>query len=413
GVMFAFEILLTGVVFTDFIPLVVAAVCGSLLSKMILNEDVLFNFKTGLQFSSSELPYFIVLGILCGLYARYFLAVAHAVEKYFKSWQASKMRKAIFGGIALSLICVLLPPLFGEGYQTIKELTLGKTDLVIQNSFFRYFPYQSWMILVFLGLICAVKAFATSITIQSGGNGGNFAPSLFAGGTFGFLFATACIQFGFRDVPVANLVLVGMAGVISGVLYAPLTAIFLIAESSAGYDLFIPLMIVSVISYLITISFSRLSPDLKDLAEEGKIFTREHDKNLLLLLDPAELIDEDTQTMDVEESMEGLLDLIKNGRRNIIAVVNGEGGLEGIITLDDLRPFMFQEEAYRSLTVRNIIKAPPAIITPDDSVVQIIRKFDESNSWNLPVVGSGGRFTGFISKSTVLNRYRKLLRDLQ
>ncbi|HEY1007584.1 MAG TPA: chloride channel protein, partial [Sphingobacteriaceae bacterium] len=231
------------------------------------------------------------------------------------------------------------------------------------------------MVLVFLGLVCAVKAFATSITIQSGGNGGNFAPSLFAGGAFGYFFATVCIHLGFEDVPVTNLVLVGMAGVISGVLYAPLTAIFLIAESSAGYDLFIPLMIVSVTAYLITVSFSRVSPDLETLAGEGKIFTREHDKNLLLLLDPAELIDEDTQTIRVDASMEDLLELIKNGRRNIIAVVNGEDGLEGIITLDDLRPYMFQEDAFRSLTVRKIVKAPPAVIRREDNVVRIIKKF--------------------------------------
>lgn len=413
GVMFAFEILLTGVVFTDFIPLVVAAVCGSLLSKIILNEEVLFSFRTGLEFTHRDLPYFIVLGILCGLYARYFLAIGHFVEKKFKSWNASKLRKAILGGALLSLICVLLPPLFGEGYQTIKELTQGKTDLVIQKSFFRYLPYQSWMVLVFLGLVCAAKAFATSITIQSGGNGGNFAPSLFAGGAFGYFFATVCIHLGFEDVPVTNLVLVGMAGVISGVLYAPLTAIFLIAESSAGYDLFIPLMIVSVIAYLITVSFSRVSPDLETLAGEGKIFTREHDKNLLLLLDPAELIDEDTQTIRVDASMDDLLELIKNGRRNIIAVVNGEDGLEGIITLDDLRPYMFQEDAFRSLTVRKIVKAPPAVIRREDNVVQIIKKFDESGSWNLPALHADGRFNGFISKSTVLNRYRQLLKEWQ
>lgn len=413
GVMFAFEILLTGVVFTDFIPLVVAAVCGSLLSKMILNEQVLFSFRSPLEFNSADLLYFVFLGLACGLYARYFLAVTHFVEKTFKTLKVGKIRKAILGGAILSVLCVLLPPLFGEGYQTIKMLSAGRIDEVIRNSLFRYIPYQSWMVVVFAGLVCLLKAFATSVTIHSGGNGGNFAPSLFAGGTLGFFFATVCMQLGFADVPVATLVIVGMAGVISGVLYAPLTAIFLIAESSAGYDLFIPLMIVSVISYLVTISFSAVSPDLKDLAEQGKIFTREHDKNLLLLLDTKQLIDQDTQTIDVDASFDDLLELVKNGRRNIIGVINRQKKLEGIITLDDLRPYMFDHEAHRGLAIRNIVKAPPTVIKADDNVVQIVKKFDESNSWNLPVIDFQEEFAGFISKSTVLNQYRHLLKGWQ
>ncbi len=283
GIMFAFEILLTGVVFTDFIPLVVAAVCGSLLSRILLQEDVLFRFYTREAFNYKNVPYYLILGLVTGLYARYFVIISQKVEHFIKGLKLSRMRKAMFGGAVLSFLCVLFPPLFGEGYDTVKAFTNGNTYSIIENSFFRYFEIGDWTIIVFLVLVLLLKAFATSFTIFSGGNGGNFAPSLFAGGTLGYLFALVCQHIGFKDVPVTNLVLVGMAGAMSGVLYAPLTAIFLIAESSFGYDLFIPLMIVSVMSYLIGKWFSPISPELKSLADEGKIFTNKHDKNLFCL----------------------------------------------------------------------------------------------------------------------------------
>ncbi len=410
GVMFAFEILLTGVVFTDFIPLVVAAICGSLLSKIILQEDVLFHFKSRHPFNYENLPFYLALGIVSGLYARYFLLISHFIEHLFKTLKLTRVRKAVLGGVILSMLCLLFPPLFGEGYQTVKELTGGHISRIIQNSFFRNFDFGPWLILSFLGLTCAFKAFATAITIQSGGNGGNFAPSLFAGGTFGYFFAMLCQQLGFTNIPVSNLVIVGMAGVMSGVLYAPLTAIFLIAESSAGYDLFIPLMVVSVIAYLIAIWFSPISPDLKDLAEEGKIFTREHDKNLLSILHTGTLI-ENPQQINIDASFAELLEVIKNGKRNLIAVTNKDGHLEGIITLDDLRPYMFDADAAGKLTVKKIAKAPPAVIYLKDPVIKITKKFDETNTWNLPVIEEDGRFIGFISKSTILNQYRKLLKE--
>lgn len=226
----------------------------------------------------------------------------------------------------------------------------------------------------------------------------------------GYFFAMICTQSNLSNVPIANLVIVGMAGVMSGALYAPLTAIFLIAESSGGYDLFIPLMIVSVISYLIAISFSPVSPDLKELAEGGKIFTREHDKNLLSLLHTEDLIEKDMETVSIDASFSELLEHVKQGRRNLIAVLGENERLEGIITLDDLRQYMFNPEAYNSLTIKKIAKAPPTVAYLKDDVISIVKKFDESGVWNLPVITKDdGRFMGFISKSTILNRYRQLL----
>ncbi|MBS1530817.1 MAG: chloride channel protein [Bacteroidetes bacterium] len=410
GVMFAFEILLTGVVFTDFIPLVVAAVCGSLLSRTILNEEVLFKFGARHDFNSHNLPYYLVLGIVCGLYARYFNVIARYVEHFFHRLKFTRIIKAMIGGILLSILCLLFPPIFGEGYSSIKSFINGDIHQIIEHSFLGYLTYKNWLVIIFLGLICLFKAFATPITIYGGGNGGNFAPSLFAGGTLGYLFAIVCTEAGLTQAPVINLTIVGMAGVMSGVLYAPLTAIFLIAESSSGYDLFIPLMIVCVISFLIAKWFSPISPDLKKLADEGKIFTHEHDKNLLLRIDSGKLIERTTSVLDIKASYEELLEVIKKGKRNIIVVLDGTQ-LAGIIYLDDLRPLLFNPELHKTLRIVNVMKMPDTVISTHENVISIIDKFDETSTWVLPVVDEENNFEGLISKTAVLNRYRQLLKE--
>jgi CIC family chloride channel protein len=410
GVMFAFEILLTGVVFTDFMPLVIASVCGSLLSRAILNEEILFKFDARHDFNYHNILYYIILGIFCGLYARYFIAIAQFVEHTFHKMRISKINKAIIGGIILSILCLLFPPLFGEGYSSIKAFTNGDIFHIIQHSFFGYIGFNQWIVITFLALICLFKAFATSVTIYGGGNGGNFAPALFAGGTFGYLFALVCNQIGFTDVPVINLTIVGMAGVMSGVLYAPLTAIFLIAESSSGYDLFIPLMIVCVISFLIGKWFSSISPDLKNLATEGKIFTREHDKNLLLLINVNELIEKTSSVLDIHSSSKELMEIIKGEKRNIIAVLD-RTQLAGIIYFDELRPLLFNPELQHQTDILNYMKIPVETIYQNEDMVSVVNKFDETSTWVLPVINSEHEFLGFISKSAVLNRYRQILKE--
>lgn len=410
GMMFAFEILLTGVVFSDFMPLIVAAVCGSLLSKIILQEEALFHFESRVAFNYHNVPYYIALGILSGFYARYYVVISQKIEHFFHSLNWTALQRAILGGVLVSALCVALPPLFGEGYSSVKSLAAGNGEAILQNSFFRYLPLQSWMILVFTGCVCLLKALAASVTIQSGGNGGNFAPSLFAGGFLGFFYAMVCQQMGFTDIPVTNLVIVGMAGVMAGVMYAPLTAIFLIAESSSGYDLFIPLMIVSTISFLMAKWFSPISPEIKELAKDGKVFTHAHDKNILLLLKMEDLIEKDVQTISIDATLRDIIELVKEGSRNIIAVVNHEQLFEGVITLDDIRPIMFNPELYDTITVKKLMQAPPAVVSLKDNINVVIKKFDTAQAWNLPVV-QDRQLVGFISKSSILNKYRLLLQE--
>lgn len=409
GIMFAFEILLTGVVFTDFIPLVVAAVCGSLLSRILLQEDILFRFYTRQAFNYKNIPYYLILGIITGLYARYFVIISKMIEHFLNGLRVSRIRKAMLGGVILSLLCVLFPPLFGEGYDTIKSFTNGDTHEIIENSLFRYFEIKDITIIIFLIFVLLLKAFATPFTIFSGGNGGNFAPSLFAGGTVGYLFALICQQIGFQEVPVTNLVLVGMAGAMSGVLYAPLTAIFLIAESSFGYDLFIPLMIVSVISFLIAKWFSPISPDLKALADQGKIFTHRHDKNLLSRLKTDQFIDKKSIIINVNASITELFEQLKNGNKNIFAITDDDLLLKGVLTLDDIRPYLFNSQI-DDVKIIQIMKTPIAVIYPNDDLIKILQIFDNTSTWNLPVVNHANIFLGFISKSSILTSYRELLK---
>jgi len=409
GMMFAVEILLTGVVFTDFIPLVLAAVCGNVLSRMLLNEEVLFHFSSRHPFNYYNLPFYLVLGILCGLYARYFVVIGHQVERFFANLEGGRLRKAMIGGGILSALCVLYPPLFGEGYETIKALVNGQVGLLMENSFFGMIGGQRWAVLVFLTIVCLLKAFASSITIFSGGNGGNFAPSLFAGGTLGFVFAVFCNFIGISDVPVANLVLVGMAGVMSGVLYAPLTAIFLIAESSSGYDLFIPLMVVGVMAFLISKWFSPISPDLKRLADEGKIFTREHDGNLLSQLNTWEFIDKDAPVVNIDLPFGNFLDVLHENRHNHIAVVDNEGILRGVILVEELYPYLFTSANEQNLSIASLMRQPAATVSDTEPVARVIARFDLTSSGHLPVTDRNGRYIGFISKSRLLDRYRSLL----
>ncbi|WP_240619176.1 chloride channel protein [Chitinophaga costaii] len=410
GMMFAFEILLTGVVFSDFIPLIVSAVCGSLLSKVILQEEVLFHFESRQPFNYHNIIFYLGLGILCGLYARYYVLMAGMTERFFHKLKLTPVRKAALGGIFLSVACVLMPPLFGEGYTTVKELAAGNAQNMIEHSFLRYLPLESWMVLLFTGCVCLLKAFSAAVTIQSGGNGGNFAPSLFSGAFLGYFFAVICHTLGVQTIPVTNLVLVGMAGVMSGVMYAPLTAIFLIAEASSGYDLFIPLMMVTVIAFLVVKWFSPISPEMQDLAMQGKIFTREHDKNILSLLKLESMIETDVQTITSSARLREVIELLKKGHRNIIAVVTPGGQLEGLVTLDELRPIMFNPDLYDKLIVKQIMKPTQAVVLADDSIVTAVDKLEKAQVWDLPVI-KDRQLVGFISKSAILNQYRSMLQE--
>lgn len=411
GVMFAFEILLTGLVFSDFIPLVIAAICGSLLSKIILHEDILFSLYARESFDYFNTVYYIGLGILTGFYARYFLVVSEKVKSFFEKMKSGFLAKALLGGSILSVLCVAFPPLFGEGYLNIKMLHQGSIQYLIHEEIFTFFGSRNIVILVFLTLTVLLKAVATSVTLNSGGNGGNFAPSLISGGLVGFIFGFGLTLMGIENVPITNLMLVGMAGVMSGVMYAPLTAIFLIAESSSGYDLFIPLMIVAVIAFLINKFFSSVNPSLKEFAADGKIFTTRHDQNLLTQIRLMECVNEASEVIQTTTDIYEVLDLYRKSNQNTFAVVDENYRFWGILNREQLRPFLLGTKPPEEAKLSELTISPSFQITMKDRVVDVIKMFDESDVWQLPLVSDKEEFLGFISRSKILTKYRLLLKE--
>lgn len=411
GTMFAFEVLLTGLVFTDFIPLVIAAICGSLLSTAILNEDILFNLRAREAFNYSNIVYYLFLGVLTGFYARYFLIVGQQVHRFFERFHKRVILKALIGGILLSLLCVAFPPLFGEGYLNIKILHQNNVGQLIHGSLFRYLGDSQVIVLLFLAMTTLLKAFATSITLGSGGNGGNFAPSLVAGGFLGYVFGLSLELLGFQDVPITNLMLVGMAGVMSGALYAPLTAIFLIAETSGGYDLFIPLMTVSVIAYVINRFFSPINPAYHQLAEEGKIFTTRQDQNILSQIPLNDCINPASLVVNTSESMTEVMQKFRNSDQNSMAVIDSNNQFLGILNREHLRPYLLGKKSIAETSVHELAIAPSFVINPSDSVMKVTKMFDEADVWQLPLLDENKTFCGFISRSRILTNYRALLRD--
>lgn len=308
----------------------------------------------------------------------------------------------------LSVLCFIFPPLFGQGYMDVKILVDQSAERLMQVSLFKAYTSEPWAILAFIGLVGLFKVFATTITMSSGGNGGNFAPSIVAGAFVGYFFALFCKLAHIADLPAANFAIVGMAGAVSGILYAPLTGIFLIAEVTGGYDLFIPLMIVSTISYLIVKRLSPYSLDVMPLVKAGKIFGKRPDRNLLSLLHTYDIIEKDIKTIHPDATLRNLVELVKISKRNMFGVLNAQNELEGIIMLDDIKEVIFKNKLYDNTFVKQLMKKPPAFIDVNESMPGVMKKFDETQAWNLPVV-NGKKFVGFISKSSLLNRYRKLL----
>ena len=310
GVLFALEVLLLDVSISAFIPLIIAAAAGTLLSKIILNDDILISFQTTLPFDYMNVPFYVLLGLFAGLVSVYHSRVFHKVEGMFGRSKRKAYKNVIYGGLILSILIFFFPTLFGEGYESIKSLSLLKPERILDNSYFESYRNNEWVVLGFVGVLIFVKAIATGVTLGSGGNGGNFAPSLFVGAYLGFFFSRITNLFSFINLPESNFTLVGMAGILSGLYHAPLTAIFLIAEITGGYTLIIPLMIVSSISYAISRYFEPFSMDTKKMASGGFIFTQDKDKNILTTINTSSIVDNDYEKLYENVSLGELVNVI-------------------------------------------------------------------------------------------------------
>jgi CIC family chloride channel protein len=334
------------------------------------------------------------------------------LEDIFRRFKSPYM-KLLIGGITLSLLIFLFPSLYGEGYDTIELLLNGKDNAewgaAMDNSFFYG---HSRMLLIYLALVVLFKVFATTATNGGGGCGGIFAPSLFLGCISGFVFSHFCNSIGVSVyLPENNFALFGMAGLMSGVMHAPLTGIFLIAELTGGYDLFLPLMITSVFSYLTIRVFQSHSIYSMRLAKKGELLTHHKDQSILTLMRTENVIEKDFKPATADMELGRLTTVISDSRRNLFPVLNKDNRLVGIVQLDDVRHYMFRSELYRRYTVDKFMREPAARISVTDAMDVVMRKFDETKAWNLPVEDEDGRYLGFVSHSKIFNEYRRLMLD--
>jgi CIC family chloride channel protein len=402
GVIFAVEVILMEVAIPSFIPLLIAAATAAVISNLLHSEQLFFLITKGWEFKA--IPFYILLGICMGFVSVYMSRLTLRIEGFFRS-KKKVWQKAVLGGIGLGVLIFMLPPLYGEGYRTIENLLNGNYEILFGGSWYSGFMQSPWMLVVAGLLLVFIKVIATSLTVGSGGNGGIFAPSLFTGAVAGFVFAYFFNLTGVVELTVPNFIVAGMAGALSGVVHAPMTAIFLIAEVTGGYALFVPLMIVSAFSYFISRYFEPYSIYTKRLAARGLLLTQNKDKNVLARLKLKKLIETDFTPVHPGDTLGQLVDTFASSKRNVFPVLNKHDELIGLVHLENIREIMFQTERYDTTLVSDLMTRPELTIDSNESMVDVMKKFEQHNAWNIPVL-EDAKYIGFISKSTLLTQYR-------
>ena len=420
GLVFTLEVLMMDLTMTSVAPLLISSVTATAISYILTGMDPMFPLASVEEFVINRIPWYLILGAVCGLVSLYFTRGMNKLEQWMKHHVTSIGLKLLVGGATLSILIFLFPPLYGEGYDVIHQLINGNSLGALENS-----PFQKYLVptefytglstlntqLIILAYFIAVilfKIVASVATNGGGGVGGIFAPSLFMGALVGFVTARIMNLSGLM-VPEANFALVGMAGLMSGVMHAPLTGIFLIAELTGGYHLFMPLMIVSVISYLMIMLFEPHSLYAMRLAQKGELLTHNKDRNVLTLLKMDSVLETDFITIFPEMTLGELVKVISESKRNIFPVIDHEGHLKGILLLDEVRNIMFQPRLYKRFTVGQLMTSPAAILRFDLPMEKVMETFEDTGAWNLPVVDAERRYLGFVSKSKIFNSYRHVL----
>ncbi|GAB6394491.1 MAG: chloride channel protein [Bacteroidales bacterium] len=410
GLVFVIEVLMLDLTMTSVMPLLISSVTAATVSYIFTGAEAMFHFSQTEVFMIGRIPYVLLLGVLCGLLSLYVTRVMNKMEGALR--KLTYGQKFILCGGTLSILIFLFPPLYGEGYDTITALLDGQYANLMDKSLFYGMNQSYFGILVFLLLILLTKAFASCATNGGGGCGGVFAPSLYLGCILGFMFAHTSNYFDFTMfLPEKNFALLGMAGVLSGIMHAPLTGVFLIAELTGGYDLFLPLMIVSIGSYLTILMFEPHSIYTMRLAQKGELLTHHKDKAVLTLLNIDGVIEKDFQTVYPDMTLGDVVKVIAKSGRNVFPVIDRNGILLGVVLLDDIRNIMFRPELYDRFRVSKFMVSFPAKIIMNTPMDKVMRIFDDTKAWNLPVVDENGRYVGFMSKSKIFNSYREILVD--
>jgi chloride channel protein, CIC family len=406
GVIFAIEVLLTDITIPVFIPLLISTATSSIISQLLLKGQLFYLITN--DWYLHAIPFYILLGMICGLLSVYMTRVTHFIEDRMESKRENYL-KAIGGGLLLGGMIFLFPPLFGEGYTTVTSLLKGSYQDMMANGPFISFRDNPWILLIIVLLIVLIKPVATALTLGSGGNGGIFAPSLFTGAVTGFGLAFLVNLTGISSLHINNFVAVGMAGIMAGVVHAPLTAIFLIAEITGGYVLFVPLMIVSAISYFISRYFEPYSIYTKKLAQKGHLFTDDKDSNVLrqILLD--DLIETEFIPVRITDPFTKLIEAFTISNRNIFPVIDDDDNFIGIIQLDHIKELLFKTELHDQISIKDIVIKDILTIEADENMDRVMAKLESSNLWTIPVTRKG-KYIGFVSRSNVLSFYRRILK---
>ena len=414
GLVFTLEVLMIDLTMASLLPILIASVTATVFAYLFLGSNALFHFTLDSEWLVERVPASILLGVFCGLVSLYFIRMMTACENVFAKLKDKPYAKLILGGSVLSLLIFLFPSLYGEGYNSINILLNGKTEAdwntILNNSLF--YGHGEWL-LVYLGLVLLTKVFATSATNGGGGCGGTFAPSLFIGAFSGFLFARVwnIHQIGVY-IPEKNFTLLGMAGVMAGVMHAPLTGIFLIAEITGGYGLFIPLMIVSVCAYLVIIIFEPHSIYGMRLAREGKLITHHTDRAVLTLMSLDSVIDKNYTAVPQDMTLGQLTHAISRSNSNILPVLTEGGDLLGEVNVNNIRHLMFRTELYNHFTVAQLMTPPPVTLGMNDPMEDVMQRFEETHVNMLPVVDMENHLIGYISRTRMYAQYRQMVADM-
>ena len=409
GMLFTLEVLMIDLTGATVMPLLISSITGATVAYLLEGYNAEFFFSQSEPFDLKNIPYTLLLGIFCGLVSLYFTKVMFMMETMFKKLKYQSLRVCI-GGIIMAGLIFVIPPLYGEGYGAINQLLEGDYSDIVNGTFFYFDRNNVWMIIGFIAAIILMKAFATSATNGAGGVGGTFAPSLFVGAMCGFVFAFFFnVIFDGAGISNKNFTLLGMAGVMSGVMHAPLMAIFLTAEMTGGYDLFLPLLIVSTLSYMTIKAFLPYSIYTMRLAKEGDLLTHGKDKAVLTLLKVENVIEKDFKPVHPDMTLKQVVDIIATSNRNLFPVIDDKGMLMGVVLLDDIRNIMFRTDLYKKMTVSRFMSSAPARIELNMSMDDVMKIFDVTHAWNLPVVNNG-KYVGFVSKSKIFNSYRRVLK---
>ena len=413
GVVFVLEILMLDITARSVIPLLIASITATTMAFMLRGFDPILavTLAPADAFELWQIPLFILLGVLCGLMAWYFTSMNSRVGGFFKSID-KQYKKWLWGGAILGILIFVFPPLYGEGYEGFTSLMHGNAQELFNNSLFYRFRDIDWVIILFVIATMFFKVIAMSTTNAAGGVGGTFAPSLFVGAFTGASLALVCNTLFGWEVSIVSFTLVGMAGVMSGVMNAPLTSIFLIAELSNGYGLFIPLMITACISFAVDYYLDPDSIYTKQLRQKGELLTHDKDQSVFVFLKLEELMETDFLRIKENMTLGDIVHIISTARRNIFPVIDNFGRLIGVVQLDDLREDMFKHERY-GRPISDYMIPPPDRIIEHETILSVMEKFEDKHTWMLPVVDKQGRYLGFISKSRILNAYREQLVKIQ